>query len=451
MRREREDAPRAERAQLVRGRGQRARRVDHVVDDDAVAALHRADEVHRADDARLRPLLQDDGERDLRRVRQAAEALHERLGARDAARVRADHDGLDQVLHVEIGHGDRRGEQVVHGRPGPEEALDLGAVQVHAHDAVDAHGLHHPRDVGRRDGHAAPVLAVLARVPVVRHHRGHGGRRRAPRRRHQEEQLDQVVVHRGARRLQDVDVRAAHAVAELDVDLAVVEAAHLRRREGHAQPRRDLLGEGLVRGPRHELHLEVVRRLAVHDARHLEPFQARVQPLGLEDLAPEPRLEVRGLGLRRVAQAGELVVLLHDLLEALRVQPDERLQLPDLGVQVDGVAPVVRRRGRAERVARRAPRLARLERGERRVELADLLQVEPVHLLQLLLQRREEGLLERVPLVRLGAADGLDLRLERVVGDVARRPLRHHAVFEVRAELHAVQLVPYAFCGASRS
>ena len=70
--------------------------------------------------------------------------------------------------------------------------------------------------------------------------------------------------------------------------------------------------------------------------------------------------------------------------------------------------------------------------------------------LQLLLQRREEGLLERVPLVRLGAADGLDLRLERVVGDVARRPLRHHAVFEVRAELHAVQLVPYFFCGASR-
>ena len=55
VRREREDAPRAERAQLVRGRGQRARRVDHVVDDDAVAALHRADEVHRADDARRPP------------------------------------------------------------------------------------------------------------------------------------------------------------------------------------------------------------------------------------------------------------------------------------------------------------------------------------------------------------------------------------------------------------
>mmetsp|Transcript_10657 Transcript_10657/g.43095 ORF Transcript_10657/g.43095 Transcript_10657/m.43095 type:complete len:277 (-) Transcript_10657:352-1182(-) len=177
VRGEGEDAGRAEGLELVGGGRQRTGGVDHVVDDDAVRALDVAYQVHRADDARRGALLEDDGERDLGRVGEPREALHEQFGARDAARVGAHDDGSREILQVEVRDRDRGCVEVVDGRARAEKALDLRAVQVDREHAVDAHGLHHRRDVGARDGHAhAARLVRLPRVRVVREHGRHGGR-----------------------------------------------------------------------------------------------------------------------------------------------------------------------------------------------------------------------------------------------------------------------------------
>ena len=51
------------------------------------------------------------------------EALLEHLGARDAARVRRDHDTILEVARHEVRDGDRPSEEIVHGRARPEKAL----------------------------------------------------------------------------------------------------------------------------------------------------------------------------------------------------------------------------------------------------------------------------------------------------------------------------------------
>ena len=55
----------------LRRAGERAGRVDHVVDDDALLALHVADEVHDLGDVRALAALVDDGEARVRRFEYA--------------------------------------------------------------------------------------------------------------------------------------------------------------------------------------------------------------------------------------------------------------------------------------------------------------------------------------------------------------------------------------------
>mmetsp|Transcript_26915 Transcript_26915/g.68253 ORF Transcript_26915/g.68253 Transcript_26915/m.68253 type:complete len:254 (+) Transcript_26915:409-1170(+) len=252
MRSEGEDSARSEGDELVGGGAERAGGVDHVVDNDAVRALDVAHQVRRAHLARPLALLDDHGEATHDALR--LEALLEHLGARDAARVRRDHHAVLQVARAEVRDGDRPGEEVVHGRARPEEALDLAAVQVDAADAVDAHGLHHARDVRSRDGHARAVLAVLPRVPVVGHDRCDARGGGAAQRGSTQQELHQVVVDRRAGGLYDVHVRVAHVLEDLDAHLAVGEARDGRGRERHAEAGRDLLSELRVAVACQQLH-----------------------------------------------------------------------------------------------------------------------------------------------------------------------------------------------------
>mmetsp|Transcript_10656 Transcript_10656/g.43089 ORF Transcript_10656/g.43089 Transcript_10656/m.43089 type:complete len:297 (-) Transcript_10656:352-1242(-) len=173
VRREGEDALRALVFEVVRGGTQRAARVDHVIHDDAVAIAHVADERQRVAGLADRDAHRERG----RLVGLRQEAIGEELGARDAGGVGRDDGGAHEILGVEVRDRRGRGVQIVDGARRREEALDLRAVQVDREHAVDAHGLHHRRDVGARDGHAhAARLVRLPRVRVVREHGRHGGR-----------------------------------------------------------------------------------------------------------------------------------------------------------------------------------------------------------------------------------------------------------------------------------
>ena len=125
------DRARARVLDRLGGRAQRAGGVDHVVDDDGVASLDVADDVHDLADVGRRPALVDD--------RQAgAEAL--RVGARalDAAGVGRDDDRLlrEALRRSSI----RTGMRVQMIDRDVEEALDLAGVQVDRQHAVGAGG-----------------------------------------------------------------------------------------------------------------------------------------------------------------------------------------------------------------------------------------------------------------------------------------------------------------------
>ena len=152
VRREGEDALGALGDQDVGGLAEGTGRVDHVVDDDAVAILHLTNQVHLVDGAGAGALLDDHGEADVVHVELVGEALLELLGAVDSAGVGTDDDGVVQVLVAEVVDADDAAVEVVDGDAGAEEALDLAAVQIDGDDAVDAHGLEEAGDVGGRDG-----------------------------------------------------------------------------------------------------------------------------------------------------------------------------------------------------------------------------------------------------------------------------------------------------------
>ena len=246
VRREGEDALGALGDQDVGGLAEGAGRVDHVVDDDAVAVLDLADEVHLVDGAGAGALLDDHGEADVVHVELVGEALLELLGAVDAAGVGTDDDGVVQVLVAEVVDADDAAVEVVDWDARPEEALDLAAVQIDGDDAVDAHGLEEAGDVGGRDGDPGLHLAVLPGVAVVGDDDGDATGAGAVEGGDHEEELHDVVVDGGAGGLDDVHVLSSDVLVDHDVDLPVGEAADGGLAEVDAQDLGDLEGEAHV-------------------------------------------------------------------------------------------------------------------------------------------------------------------------------------------------------------
>src|SRR5688500_9236846 len=134
---------------------ERARGVDHVVDDDGVLVLHVADEVHGHRRSRLVAPLVDDGEARVETLGDGARALH-------AARVRRHDHRVLEVLLAEVVDDDGGREEMVDGHA--EEALDLARMQVEREHAIDARRLQEIGDELGRDRHPRLHLAVLARV-----------------------------------------------------------------------------------------------------------------------------------------------------------------------------------------------------------------------------------------------------------------------------------------------
>ena len=200
------------------GLGDGAAGVDHVIDQDAGASLDVADDAvgHRLVGAGDVAGLVDEGQRG------AAELVGPALGHPDAAGVGGDDGGVGRVdAGAHIVHEHRLGPQVVPGAV--EEALLLGGVQVHAHEAVGAGGLVEVGHEAGADGLASQVLLVLTGVGEEGGDHGDALGGGALEGVNHDELLHEPVVDAVAVGLDDEHVAAAHRLVEADVGLPVGE------------------------------------------------------------------------------------------------------------------------------------------------------------------------------------------------------------------------------------
>ena len=217
----------------VGGHADRAGGVDHVIDDQHVAAFHVADGGHLAHDVGFRALLV---RNDDRRPQQFGVVV----GAFGAAHVGSrDREVLD-VEALDVGYEDAAGVKGIDRNV--EKSLDLVGVQVHRHHAVHTCGHQHVGHQLGADRHAGAVLAVLARPAEVGHH-GHDliGRRAACGVDHHQ-QLHEVVRGREGR-LDDEDRAAADRLVVAGLKFAVAETQDLRLSERRAEARGDFGGQ----------------------------------------------------------------------------------------------------------------------------------------------------------------------------------------------------------------
>src|SRR5690606_14146156 len=111
-------------------------RIDHVIHDDAVAALDVTDDVHDFGHVGTRPTLVDDGQVHFQTLGQRARAHH-------AADIGRHHHEVIHVALPDIAQQYRCGIDVVDGNI--EETLDLVGMQVQGQDAVYTGDLQHIR------------------------------------------------------------------------------------------------------------------------------------------------------------------------------------------------------------------------------------------------------------------------------------------------------------------
>src|SRR5437899_1067528 len=231
-------------AQGLRQLGDGAAGGDDVFDDDAVAVLHVSRDCDHLHLVVARASLV--AERD-----RGTQLVGDRLGPPAAARVGRDDREVLQVERVQVVGDDPVRREVV--RRHVEESLDGLGVEVEQQQPVGAGQRDEVGDQLRGDRLTRLGLAFLAGVAVVRDDRGDSPGRGPAKRVEDDEELHQVLVHRRRRRLDDEHVVAAHRVLDLDVDLAVGEAAQARVGELDVEDLGDAGGQFGVRAAGDEL------------------------------------------------------------------------------------------------------------------------------------------------------------------------------------------------------
>ena len=136
-----------------------------------------------------------------------------------------------------------------------EEALDLLSVQVHGENAASAGFGDEVGDELCGDRFAASALAVLTRIAIVWHDGGDATCRGAAHSVDHDEKFHEVVVAWFAGWLNDVNVLAAYAFVDLNIDLAVAEMADNAVAERNADIIADFLSEFWVGITGKNLHM----------------------------------------------------------------------------------------------------------------------------------------------------------------------------------------------------
>ncbi len=235
--------------QRLRRVAQGPARIDDVVDQDAVPARHVADDIHHlAFAGAIAPLVDD-------RQRCVVEPLGQCTRTHDAADIGADdHQVLVAVARLDICRHHRGGEEIV-GRD-VEEALDLSRVEIDREHALGpCLGNQIGYQLGRNRSPRAG-FAVLAGIAEIGHDCCNASRRSALERVDADQQFHQIVVGRIAGRLDDEHVFAAHVLVDLDEDLLVGKAAHLRIHQRHFEITCNGPCKRQVRVGGHDFHAE---------------------------------------------------------------------------------------------------------------------------------------------------------------------------------------------------
>jgi hypothetical protein len=144
-------------------------------------------------------------------------------------------------------------------------------------------------------------FAVLARVAVVRNHRGDARRGRAPERVDHHAQLDQVLVDRRARRLHDEDVRAADVLVDLERHFRVRKAMQAGDAHGDAEVLGNLLRQRRMGASRKQFELAVDHYFVGGTSSPPNPPYTLTR--ATRPLTPGRQVTLRSRGARRFARA----------------------------------------------------------------------------------------------------------------------------------------------------
>ena len=239
--------------------------VDHIVEEDAVLALHVADDVHDLALVGLLAALVHDGQAHVQLLGEGAGAGHRAHIGRDDHHVLA----LFAELLGVIVHEHGVAQQVIHGDI--EETLDLAGVQVHGQHAVGAGGGEHIGHQLGGDGIAGLGLAVLAGIAEIGDHGGDTAGAGTLAGVDHDEQLHQAVVDGFAGGVDEEHIAAADGLVQGDGRLAVGEAFDLCLAQLDADELADLLCQRGIGVACKDLHILAVRNHGAY-SRFLSEF-----------------------------------------------------------------------------------------------------------------------------------------------------------------------------------
>lgn len=187
-------------------------RIDQVVQQDDVLALHIANQAHLADLVGLVAVFVAYNEAVVQRL-----GIHS--GALAATHIgRSEHHILDVELLADIRHKERRAEQVVDRDV--EKALYLVGVKVHRDETVDTGGDKHIGNQARRNGDVRLVLAVLTRKTIIRNNSDNLARRCALDGIDHHKELEKIVG-RGSRGLNNKNYTATDSFLKRGLEFTV--------------------------------------------------------------------------------------------------------------------------------------------------------------------------------------------------------------------------------------
>jgi hypothetical protein len=154
------------------------------------------------------------------------------LGELNSPQVRRDDDPvLSETLPGSLGQ-QGPGTQVLEGDV--KEAFERSAVRVDDQDTIDPGTLNNVSDDASAYRLAPAGAAVLSRITEVRHNRSNSACARPTAGVGKEQDLHQMLRHRWASRLNEVDVVSADTLADRDVELAIGESVDRRPSEVNA-------------------------------------------------------------------------------------------------------------------------------------------------------------------------------------------------------------------------